>query len=114
MSTLATKRATWLSPFRQAPADLSTSRSGRALFLCRRLQMALECILIRGPEHSVSRHQAFGPWQAQGLFESLRVRMLAQHVSQEGLTLRRRFRGRRECLALLTPDSTPGHHLLQP
>src|SRR5438046_9056911 len=101
MATLDTRRATWLSPFRQAPADLSTSRSGRALFLCRRLEIALECILIRGPEHSVSRHQAFGPWQAQGLFESLRVRMLAQLVSQKGLTLRRAYRGRRVVLALL-------------
>src|SRR5437667_7025659 len=87
--------------------------SGRAPFLRYRLQCALQSILIRGPQHPVRRHQTFGARLAQGRFETLRVRMVAQLIPQQGLTLCLPFRRRREVLALLNHHPASVHHLLQ-
>src|SRR5438132_10618762 len=93
--------------------SLSRWHSGRAPFLRYRLQIALQRILIRGPQHPIRRHQAFGAGLAQGHFEAPCVRMVAELVSQQGLSLRLPFRRRREVLALLNHQPTPVHHLLQ-
>ena len=42
------------------PAPTSGARSGRPPFLHRRLQIALQRILICGPQHPVGLQQAFG------------------------------------------------------
>src|SRR5881296_4136853 len=55
--------------------------SGRAPFLHHRLQIALQRILIRGPQHPVRRHQAFRAGLAKGHFEALCVRMVAELIS---------------------------------
>src|SRR5437899_12463141 len=91
----------------------AASRSERATFLNIRLLIALTRILIRGPQNPLRRHQAFGAGLAQCHFETLRIRMLAQLISQQGLSLRLPFRRRREVLALLNHQPAPVHHLLQ-
>src|SRR5260370_10075564 len=87
-------------------------RSGLGRFLHHGLQIALQRILVRGPQYPVRRHQAFGAGLAQCHFETLRVRMVAQLISQQGLSLRLPFRRRREVLSLLNHQPAPVHHLL--
>src|SRR5690348_2528830 len=88
-------------------------RSGRAPVLRHRLQVALQCILVRGPKHPIRRHQTFGPGLADGLLEALCIRMVAELVSQQGLSLRLPFRRRGEVLALLDHQPAAVHHLLE-
>src|SRR6266704_263419 len=89
------------------------AESGLSLFLHRRLQIALKRILIRGPQDPVRFHEALGAGLTQRYFETLRVWMVAQLISQQGLRLRLPFRRRREVLALLNHQPAPVHHLLQ-
>src|SRR6202023_2551278 len=50
---------------------------------------------------------------AQGHFEALCVRMVAELISQQGLSLRLPFRRRGEVLALLDHQPPSVHHVLE-
>src|SRR5207244_12408673 len=63
------------------------TRSGRAPFLHDRLQITLQRILIRRPQHPVALHQAFGAGLAQSHLEALWVLMVAQLIPPQAPTL---------------------------